>query len=480
MGIAVIDRFVENNKVAKCIRRALSSYFFPVVTALVAIAGYYLGWEIVTIWYLCLTGTAIMVFCKDVSPVLSLFLFMNILISVKHCPSNMGAGSDYLFRPEILSQIVVGVVIFLCALVWRTVVAVKEGRFKLTPVFWGLVAFCVAMCLSGVFYSAYTAINLLYGLAFSALLLGIFVFACGNIKIEQETFVKIAYYFVVLFAAVALELLIAYCTIDGLIVDGKVDRSKLFMGWGTYNLMGMLLTVTVPAWFYLAGKNRFGFLFLIGSILNLAASFLCMSRQAILMSTVIFAACCVWLLIWDKGKRRIINVSIMAGILAVAAIVLGIMHESVAEFFSSLAISLKTGSGRTLLWKGAMMNFFSKPLFGVGFYNPLAEKEAVGYFGSGAIMFPTMAHNTVIQLLCSCGLVGLMSYVVHRAHTIISYINNPTHERTFIALTACALLLVSLLDNDIFYFLPTIFYAVLVALLVITEKKSGRTCTVGV
>lgn len=474
MGLKAIGEYVEKNKVTQFLRRALSSYFFPLVTACISIACYYLGWDIVTIWYMCICGTAIMVCCKDVTPVICILLFLNILVSLKHSPAYMGAASDYFIRPAILGQEIVAVAFLVGSVIFRLVTGIINRRFKLTPMFFGMVALCVAFAFSGLFSTRYTPLNLLYGLALSATILGIFTFVCGNIQIDEKTFIRIAYYLVALFGAVALELLIAFFTYDGLITNGQVDRTQLFFGWGTYNQMGMLLTLTIPAWFYLASKHKYGTAFLVGALFNLAMCFLCFSRQAMIMGSVIFAACCVWLLICDKGRKRIINASIMAGILVIGVIILGIKHKAVASFFASLLGSLKTGSGRSTMWKDGLRNFLSKPVFGVGFYNPAAAPGEVGYFGDNlSYSIPRMCHNTIFQIVSACGLCGLITYVIHRTQTVISYINNVTHERTFIALTMAALLLVCLLDNHIFYFLPTIVYAVLLALLSVTEKKSG-------
>lgn len=472
MGLKAIGEYVENSKITHVLRRALSSYFFPLVTACVSVVCYYLGWDIVTIWYMCICGTAIMVCCKDVTPVICIFLFLNILVSVKHCPINMGAASDYFTRPAVLGQAIVAVAFFVGSMVFRLVTGIVSRRFRLSPFFFGMVALCVAFAFGGLFSTQYTPLNLMYGLALSVTILGIFTFVCGNIQIDGKTFVKLAYYLVALFAAVAFELLIAYCTYEGLIVNGQVIRSLLFFGWGTYNQMGMLLTVTMPAWFYLAGKSKYGIAYLMGALLNLVACYLCFARQAMVMGSVIFVACCVWLLVCDKGKKRIINASVMAGILIIAAIVLGVMHKEVAHFFSSLWDSLKTGNGRIALWKDGLRNFLSKPIFGVGFYKPSAAYGDVGYYGDSiSYSIPRMCHNTIFEIVSACGLFGLITYVIHRTQTVISLINKVTHERVFVAMTMCALLLVSLLDNHIFYFLPTIIYAVLAALLSVTEKK---------
>ena len=201
--------------------------------------------------------------------------------------------------------------------------------------------------------------------------------------------------------------------------------------------------------------------------------FLSMSRQAMLMSVLLFAVCCVWRLVRERGVKRLFETCILAGVIVVTAIILGVLHDKVGRFFSLAWNSLKTGSGRTKLWEMGMQNFLHKPLFGVGWYDPSAGEGQPGYMTSNSpFSIPYMCHNTIVQMLCSCGLIGLIAYVVHRVQTVISLVNKPTDERVFIALTTAALLLVSLLDIHIFRFFPSFLYAMFIALLSITEGKS--------
>lgn len=472
---------IENHKVTKFISRALSSYFFPLVTAAVSVGCYYLGWDIVIIWYLCICGTAIMVCCKDVSPVLCLILFFSLLPSEMHSPSFKGQSSNYLVSPPILAQEIIGVVFFLGTVIFRLVRGIVGGKFKITPLFWGIVALSCALCLSGVFYTHYTPMNLLYGLALSGIIIAFYIFCYCNIETGENTFKRIAYYFIAVAAAVSLELGICYLT--NLSKSSEHSwRALLAFGWGTYNQAGLMLTMAIPAWFYLAGKHTRGYFFLIGAVVNEGMCFLSQSRQAMLMSLVVLCACCVWILIWDKGKKRIIDLSMMGAVIVLIAIAAGVMHEKVLAFFSSALNkeSLSTGSGRTELWKEGWQNFLHKPIFGVGFYDPLATEGVVGYFVPGDIShsIPRMCHNTVFELLSACGIVGLMVYVFHRVQTVISYINNRTPERTLVALTMCVLLLMSLLDNHLFYFITTIQYAILLSLLASTEKRTEKKAAV--
>lgn len=393
----------------------------------------------------------------------------------------MGAGSGYLFKTPNLVQLIIAIIIFASAILYRTVTGVIRGRVKFNANFLTLLALCVALCFNGLFYSEYVSLNLVYGLALSATFILVYLFTNGNVKSDGETFKKIASYLIALSLVISLELIVAYFTYEGLIVDGVVQRTLLFIGWGTYNTIGGLLVITLPAWFYMAGKSKYGFAFLIGALFNFVMCFLSMSRQAMLMSMVLIIPCCVWLLIVDRDKKRFIDICILVGALGALAILLGAFHAELGNFFKNALKSLETGSGRLKLWKVGMSNFMRKPIFGVGFYDPLAEYNpvtksgSVGYWEGGfEYIIPEMAHNTIIQLFSCCGAVGVIAYAVHRTRTVISFLDNVTSERTFAFLTMAAVLLVSLLDNHIFYFLPTVTYTVMISLLNLTEKKAEK------
>ena len=69
------------------------------------------------------------------------------------------------------------------------------------------------------------------------------------------------------------------------------------------------------------------------------------------------------------------------------------------------------------------------------------------------------------------GLFAIVPYVIHRIHTVISFVKNPSQDRFFVGLTIFALLILSLLDNHIFYILPTIVYSFMTAVLINSEKS---------
>ena len=128
----------------------------------------------------------------------------------------------------------------------------------------------------------------------------------------------------------------------------------------------------------------------------------------------------------------------------------------------------ENGGNRVALWQRAWEDFLKAPVFGVGFYY-LKDLDA-GFVGLDII--PKMYHNTVLQMLGACGVVGIGAYLFHRVQTVMSFLKTINQERIYLAITICGLLFVSLFDNHMFYIFPTIIYVGLVGLLKISENKN--------
>ena len=68
-------------------------------------------------------------------------------------------------------------------------------------------------------------------------------------------------------------------------------------------------------------------------------------------------------------------------------------------------------NGRFALWEASWKSFLQNPIFGVGFYHTCDG------LGSGYAGLHCLSHNTVLQLLGSCGVVGMAAYAYHRYTT---------------------------------------------------------------
>lgn len=457
----------NNSKAVGIIRQALSSKFFPFITALIVVACYYLSWDMVTIWYIGLCGMAILLLLDDITPIISLFLFMNIMISWKNSPSPVAGNSQYYFHPAVLAQIGIIIAVYVLIAIFKVVLSVKKGNFRLTPTFWGLCAFAFTMIVSGAFARGYTAMNLVYGLFMAFFFLFVFVLGSTNIKVNGQTFEKIAWGFIALSVCLIIELIVAYATYDGLIVDGRIIRGKLMFGWGVYNTMGMLFTISLPSAAYLAIKYNHGWVFTAYLAIIMLFTYLTFSRQAMLCGTIVFFLCVV--AIFLKGKNDVAHGAVLLIWFVVVAILSKVFSGVINATLTNISENFFGGSGRIDLWKLGLEYFVKNPVFGVGFFAPVEGDPG----STGLEIIPRMYHNTLIQVLATGGAVALIAYLVHRAQTVISYFKNPTFDRTYVAFTIGALLVLSLLDNHMFYILPTLVYSMLVAVLINSEKTGN-------
>lgn len=461
---------IKRSKASGIAKKVLSSKFFPFTTAAVLLLCYYLGWDIVAIYYIGIVSLLMLLLLDDITPVISQFIFINLVTSLKNTPESSVEGPAYYAQTAILAQIIVIALLVIAALVYRLVMCCVKKQFRLTPVFYGICALSLAFLANGIGSEYYTPKNLLFGCIMSALILGLYTVIKDNIVTDKNFFEKIAYGFIALSVLLLIELTVAYATYENLFVDGVINRGSLFFGWGGYNHYGLLIVMCLPSAVYLAGRSKYGYLFTVYSLLIFAASVLCCSRQAIVVALAVFPVCLITLLI--KGKYRIHNI-IIVSLAAVAGIVLICIYreefvKSVQAVFDNFIVDGElNGSGRWKLWKEAI-NFFERyPVFGAGFY--------IDYdYGMSAMFLPPTCHNTILEIMSTCGFVGLAAYLCHRVQTVICFLKNITIDRAFIALTISVLLLMSLLDMHIFNIFPTIIYACLLSAL---EKSAGITET---
>lgn len=471
-----MSSFIERYKNSITVRKIawfIDSPFFPIALAAVILLFYYLSLDMVMIWFMAVCAIAMLATCRDVTPAFAIVLFMHIIISVKNSPSPLGDRSDYFVRPEIYIQVAVAISLCVAVLIARLVYTVYRKKFRFSPLFAGLVALSVSVLLNGAFTAEYTAMNLVYGIFIAAIYICIFMLFSGNLDVTKRTFERIAYYCCVFSVVLATELIVAYATYDGLFVNGGINRSKIFFGWGMYNTMGMLFCVCVPAWFYFAAKKKFGFIYAIGGLFSIVMTYMTLSRQSMVIMSVLAVVCAVWLLICSKGRERLFNIILLAVVALVMTLVVWINFDFIMKVIEPLIENVQDGGNRMELWDRAIEDFLKAPVFGVGFYY-LKELD-VGLVGLDII--PKMYHDTVLQMLAGCGIVGLVAYAVHRVQTIWSLIKNINFERVYIGITIGAFLLVSIFDNHMFYLFPTILYAALIGVLKASESYKSEAQT---
>ena len=245
------------------------------------------------------------------------------------------------------------------------------------------------------------------------------------------------------------------------VVDGVIDRNAIYTGWGMYNNIGALLAMMIPVPFYLATKYHKGWIgTVIGSVYLVGVLLTC-SRASILCGGGIYFACVILMLYYANNRRANTLALITFG--GIVSLVLLVFNKPLLQLFSSLLDIGLDPSSRDMIYAKGMKLFAKYPIFGGSFFS--TEYTAWGWSTAEnfAGFFPPRWHNTFVQLLASCGLVGLGAYLVHRAQTVILLLKKQNKERNFISCSILVLLACSLFDCHFFNLGPALFYAMALA-----------------
>ena len=405
--------------------------------------------------YLCLFG-------KDMLPLAPTVLFLYVSPSLGNNPVY---NPDSVFFPErwlwlFVAIIVVFVVLFFLRLCLTVGLSrfLKERRKLLT----GFLVLGAAFFLGGIGYEEYTARNLLYAFLLFGSMFALYFLVPPMVDWKKAP--KDYFFWAGLFLGlvVAAELIFAYCTNGVIDAEGSIVRGNIRTGWGQHNTIGAVLAVCMPCAFYLAVKKKYGFIFSALGVLLYVAVVATNSRGSILMGGIVFLVCVVMTLV--HKKNRLGNGLVFLAAALAAGVLLGIFRDDLENLFSVLLEIELDPSGRDELFKDGMEKFRLSPLFGSGFFS-------IGWGGwgdSAMTILPYFWHNTFVEMLAACGVVGLAAYLFHRFQTIRLFFTAPTWEKSFLAASAGVILLTSLLDCHLFNIGITFIYS---ALLLFAEKS---------
>lgn len=337
----------------------------------------------------------------------------------------------------------------------------KSQKYKLLP---GMLVLSGAYLLGGIFRDGYGEVasqNLLFALLQCVSLCLLYLLFSGGIKWER---IPKNYFAWIGFSAglvLVLELFNIYLQAD-VVIDGVINRGNIYTGWGIHNNIGGMLSMMIPFAFYLASRSGRGWMGIFTGGLLLVGVVLSCSRNAILTSSCIFMLCILLSLFYSKNRKRdLIALSIFAGI---ALVVLLIFAKRILYLYSDLlSMGLNPNSRDSIYGKGIEL-FQKYPLFGGAFFAPEGLQPwtwSVNESFTG--FFPARWHNTIVQMLASCGIVGMAAYLFHRWQTLRLFITSHNLEKTFIGCSVLALLVCSLFDCHFFNIGPTLFYSAALA-----------------
>ena len=401
---------------------------------------------------------------KDALPVAPLFLFAYILPSAGNNPGQNEASifaSPWFFA--LASAVALSFLIFLV----RNGKRIFRSKKLLLP---GIYALCAAYLLSGIGSAAYPAalsqnltIATLHGLC---LVLPYLLLLGGSdwTKVRKD---YLSWIGLCAGCLLVFEILLTFLR-GGVIVEGVIDRKKIFTGWGMYNNMGVMLAMMIPFTFSLTRHYKKDWLGLLTGGVFLLGVILTCSRTSMVAALGIYGVCTLFLLLKSPNRKQALWS--IGGLFALAALAVVLFREPLLQLYSAFLAKLTDPSSRHVIFAKGWEQFTASPVFGTSFFSPgLSKAWDFSTLDSFSATFPPRWHNTLVQLLASCGIIGIAAYAFHRIQTVRLFLRSKNPHRLFMACSILTLLVCSLLDCHFFNLGPVLFYTVI---LVFTEAQT--------
>lgn len=421
-------------------------------------------------------GIYLSIMGEDYLPVVPLVLLGYVSPSRENNP---GRYPDSIFYPQNGGIfLIILAVIFIGSIVFRLATDRELGgkkfitsKRKLTG---SMVLLGVAYLLSGIGLEQYMDLmkrNLIFAVLQFAAVFVMYFFFTGAVRWDRVPKGYLAWSGLAAGYVVLVQLLENYLS-GRIFVGSSIDRELIATGWGMHNNIGCMMAMMMPFGFYLASKSKRGWVFnLLGTGLLLGSILSC-SRTSMLMAGLAYLVCAV-LLLKDKESRRgnwWIYLLVVVSLLAVVAI----FRSKIWSVFELFISELGNVSQRDNLIYYGIRQFLDEPIFGGSFY-PQGKYVPWDWSNleSFSSFFPPRWHNTLVQLLASCGAVGITSYAIHRIKTVRLFWEHRSHENTYIGICLAVLLLASLLDCHFFNVGPVLFYSTALAFVEKMPREQG-------
>ena len=434
---------------------------YIVTVMLLAALSNLFGWELPVYTVFIAVGIYACLWGKDLLPLIPLFLSAYIAPSMHNNPGRNPDSVFALHRYGIyFGFLVAALVIALAVRIIRQRKLFFTRKCQLLP---GLLALAITYLLSGIGSDGYAQLapkSILFALLQgTCLLLPYWLISCG-VDWSRTRRDYLAWTGFAAGGVLLCQILWVYFSTE-VVVDGIIERTNIYTGWGMYNNMGCLLAMMIPFAFYLATKYRKGWIGTVVGTAFLIGVVLTCSRGSILVGAAVYVFCTIAMLRY-ANNRRANFIALVTSVVAVLLITL-LFHKQLLLLFSTLLDKALDPSTRDIIYRDGLRLFRENPIFGITFYPPAGVSWGWSTVPGFTAFFPPRFHNTFVQLLASCGILGFGAYLWHRVQMVKLFLQRGTKEALFNGCCVLVLLICSMLDCHLFNFGPALFYAVILA-----------------
>ena len=324
--------------------------------------------------------------------------------------------------------LIVLVLIVVCCAVYHflKVHQKSDKKLKSSTLLLGFLTASIAGFLGGIGYANQTfGLAIMVGgcgLAFAGLY--ILLYKCTDAK-SKDTVVKsiIALCFIII-----AEMLVHFSRAEDPVFE--ITMKTMSLGWAVTNAVAVVLAMGIPLCFYMASKHKVQLGYLFSATLFLCFIFLTNCRSMMVAGLAVYLLCVIVGFFKLSWWQSLINIFV------VSSIAMFVYCNLFEKIFSQFLIFGLDGNGRADIYIYYWQKFKENQAFGIGFYTDYE-------FASDGMV---RAHNTIIQIFASTGIVGVVLFIPYFVERYKAMITKFSWFKVFVIISYLAYAVYGLID----------------------------------
>lgn len=428
----------KQNKLQKLDQLLSNPMWMPIILT-IGFVGWILHIYYITIPLLCIYSGLLLIFSEDIKNVYTIALSAQFFIN------EVKGMTDFV----VLG---IGILFFVMGLIYYLIkqLAIKKVKCRKGKMFTPFVCALVAYLIGGMF----GYFNILNALIITAMTCATYFLYWVAINFTHNLKSYLNYFFICLGIVLAVQLITSYAFVDENFSSAILSKNVIYIGLQNINTASLYLVLAMLSTLQLALKHKLDYLIVLASTFFALCVYFTYCRICLFACVIAFIVFVVYIFVKSKNKSIFLFIAVI-GCFSIEIMCL-FKWDTI---YRLLQYYLNTGfsaNGRDELWSWCIEKFLNNPVFGIGF----TSIEPVPTIVSNHVV---LAHNTLLQYLTSCGIVGtlIISYYYYSRWKVAFTKYNEFKFVNSISLFAIAL--VSLIDQE-----PTmdVFAIIVITLLV--------------
>lgn len=434
-----------------------NGFIYPLVIFSAVIIAHAFSIELLAVIVILASVLPGLIICNDLKFIISPLILFIFAFSEK------SVSGGIFFETPYLIAIVISAICFTGCLLAHFIIHKKHVNFNAftsSPLLFGFIFLAVSFFLNGILnFDGYQYGNIIYAAILTLCLVGVFLLF--SINLDSDGHLPSYLFYILFLTSILLTMQLFFGFTNQIqIVNGQIFKESIMFGWGMWNNMGGMLAFLLPVHFYFASTvKKYGFIFYFTGLFSFLAIVLTLSRSSLLVASIMILVSIVASCVVGINKKTNIIISIIVALIGIVSVI--VLWDKILDILGDYLARGFDDNGRFEMYGHGITNYIFNPIFGGGFYSSyVLDHQFISFL-------PFRYHNTIIQMMATCGTLGLVAYSWHRIETIKLVIKKRSIYTFFASLAIISMLCCSLLDNHFFNLYPTFIYSII---LVTIEK----------